>query len=83
MGTVLSTKGQIVIPHEMREANNWRAGQLFEFIQTEKGLLIKPISSGHDWMMKMGGESADILDGAIEKLRLERSKKQPRKGVFE
>jgi AbrB family looped-hinge helix DNA binding protein len=39
----LSSKGQFVIPKEIRAARHWRAGTEFEVIQSPDGLLLRPL----------------------------------------
>ena len=39
----LSTKGQIVIPKEIRDAREWSPGTEFEVILTEAGVLLSPV----------------------------------------
>lgn len=39
--THLSSKGQVIIPKAIREAHQWRAGQVFEVIETPEGLLLR------------------------------------------
>jgi AbrB family looped-hinge helix DNA binding protein len=38
----LSTKGQIVIPKELRDARKWAAGMDIDCINTPEGILLKP-----------------------------------------
>jgi AbrB family looped-hinge helix DNA binding protein len=40
--TTLSSKGQIIVPKQVRDAHNWQAGLTFIVIDTEDGLLFKP-----------------------------------------
>lgn len=40
--TTLSSKGQIVIPKEIRESRHWRAGTRFVVEETPTGLILKP-----------------------------------------
>ena len=42
--TRLSTKGQVIIPKEIRQATNWRPGQELEVRVTKEGVLLKPRS---------------------------------------
>ena len=42
--TILSSKGQIIIPSRIRQAHGWQPGQKFEAIDTEEGILLKPVS---------------------------------------
>lgn len=43
--TRVSTKGQIVIPKQLRKALRWNAGKELLVVQTEDGVLLKPASS--------------------------------------
>lgn len=40
--TVLSSKGQVIIPSPIRRAHQWEPGQRFEAIDTGDGVLLKP-----------------------------------------
>lgn len=40
--TTLSTRGQVVIPKELREARNWLPGMSLEVEEWPQGLLIRP-----------------------------------------
>jgi len=40
--TVLSSKGQVIIPKPIRNAHHWEAGQRLEVIDSEEGILLKP-----------------------------------------
>ncbi len=42
--TVLSSKGQIIIPNPIRTVHRWEPGQRFEAIDTGNGVLLKPAS---------------------------------------
>ena len=41
METVLSTKGQVVLPKALRERRRWQAGARFEVEETADGVLLK------------------------------------------
>lgn len=41
--TVLSSKGQIIIPKAMRDTRHWRAGTRLAVLETAEGLLLKPV----------------------------------------
>lgn len=41
--TLLSSKGQVIIPKAMREARQWHAGTRLEVTETAEGLLLKPV----------------------------------------
>jgi AbrB family looped-hinge helix DNA binding protein len=40
--TLLSTKGQIVVPKAIRESKGWKAGTEFTVEETPQGLLLRP-----------------------------------------
>jgi AbrB family looped-hinge helix DNA binding protein len=40
--TLLSTKGQIVLPKAIRESKGWKAGTEFTVEETPQGLLLRP-----------------------------------------
>lgn len=40
--TVLSAKGQVVVPHAIREARNWRPGTEFVVEELDGGILLRP-----------------------------------------
>lgn len=42
--TRLSSKGQVVIPKHVREAHGWTAGQEFEIVETDTGIVLRPRS---------------------------------------
>ena len=41
--TRLSSKGQVIIPKPIREARQWKIGQQLEVVETEEGILIRPV----------------------------------------
>lgn len=43
--TLLSSKGQIIIPKALRDARHWRAGTRLQVRETSEGLLLTPIAS--------------------------------------
>lgn len=40
----LSSKGQLVLPRVLREAHRWETGQEFMVLDTDEGVLLKPVS---------------------------------------
>lgn len=40
--TILSSKGQVIIPKPIREARHWNPGQRLEVIESDEGILLKP-----------------------------------------
>ena len=43
--TLLSSKGQVIIPKALREARHWRTGTRLQVQETSEGLLLKPVTS--------------------------------------
>jgi AbrB family looped-hinge helix DNA binding protein len=41
--TKLSSKGQVVIPKELRTRRRWEPGQELQTIETDEGVLLKPV----------------------------------------
>jgi AbrB family looped-hinge helix DNA binding protein len=39
----LSSKGQVVIPKEIREAKHWQPGTTFNIVSTAGGLMLMPV----------------------------------------
>lgn len=40
--TTLSSKGQVIIPKEVRDSRAWRAGQKLHVVETPDGILLRP-----------------------------------------
>ncbi len=61
--TKLSEKFQISIPKEVRDAQDWRAGQRFAFVPQGGGFLLVPVPSQDDLFgIAEGANSDDIRD---------------------
>jgi AbrB family looped-hinge helix DNA binding protein len=43
--TILSSKGQVIIPSPIRKNHQWEPGQKFEAIDTGDGVLLQPVRS--------------------------------------
>lgn len=41
--TLLSSKGQVIIPKPLRDARRWRAGTRLEVHDTPEGVLLRPV----------------------------------------
>ncbi len=54
--TRVSTRGQVVIPKDLRKAHNWNAGQELEVIDAGDGLLLKakPSRKSGSWTDVVG-----------------------------
>jgi AbrB family looped-hinge helix DNA binding protein len=42
--TRVSSKGQVIIPKEIRDRHHWEPGQELQAIDTDEGILLKPLS---------------------------------------
>lgn len=42
--TVLSSKGQVIIPKPVRTAHHWATGERLIVVDTAEGVLLKPLS---------------------------------------
>lgn len=43
--STLSSKGQVVLPAELRAARRWTAGTRFEVVDTAEGVLLRPLQA--------------------------------------
>jgi AbrB family looped-hinge helix DNA binding protein len=43
--TRLSTKGQLILPKEVRERHGWEAGTVFEVVERGDAVLIRPVET--------------------------------------
>jgi AbrB family looped-hinge helix DNA binding protein len=50
--TKLSSKGQVIIPKEIRSRHHWEAGQELQAIDTDDGILLRPASPFPETTMK-------------------------------
>jgi AbrB family looped-hinge helix DNA binding protein len=41
--TILSSKGQVIIPKPIRNARHWKPGQQLEVIESGDGILLRPV----------------------------------------
>jgi len=41
--TTLSTKGQLVLPKELRERHQWKAGMEFEVLERGDAVVLRPV----------------------------------------
>ncbi len=54
--TLLSSKGQVIIPKMLRMARRWSAGTRLEVQDTPEGLLLRPITPANKTELKRGLE---------------------------
>jgi len=52
--TLLSSKGQVIIPKAMREARHWHAGTRLEVTDSANGLLLKPVQPQNKTALPQG-----------------------------
>ena len=43
--TLLSSKGQVIIPKPLRDAHRWHTGTRLEVVETAEGILLKPLQA--------------------------------------
>jgi len=46
--TIMSSKGQVVVPKTLRDAHGWTAGTEFDFIETSEGVVMHPVRRDAD-----------------------------------
>jgi AbrB family looped-hinge helix DNA binding protein len=52
--TLLSSKGQVIIPKAMREARHWHTGTRLEVTNTAEGVLLKPVQTPQKTALPQG-----------------------------
>lgn len=61
--TTLSSKYQISIPKEVREAQGWKPGQKFAFVPSGGGYVLVPVPELEDlWGIAKGADTSDYRD---------------------
>lgn len=61
--TTLSSKFQISIPKEVREAQGWKAGQVFAFIPKGNGVILVPVPTLEELTgIAKGANTSDYRD---------------------
>lgn len=61
--TTLSSKYQISIPKEVREAQGWKPGQKFAFVPSGKGVVLVPVLSFEELRgIARGANTSDYRD---------------------
>lgn len=59
----LSSKGQLVLPRALRESYRWETGQEFMVLETDEGVLLKPVSPFTSTRLE---DVAGMLEGLVE-----------------
>lgn len=59
----LSSKGQLVLPRALRESHRWETGQEFMVLETDEGVLLKPVSPFTSTRLE---DVAGMLEGLVE-----------------
>jgi AbrB family looped-hinge helix DNA binding protein len=52
--TLLSSKGQVIIPKTLRDAHRWHAGTRLEVLETAEGILLKPVVDANKTALPAG-----------------------------
>jgi AbrB family looped-hinge helix DNA binding protein len=52
--TLLSSKGQVIIPKTLRDAHRWHTGTRLEVVETAEGILLKPLEPAHKVALPAG-----------------------------
>ncbi len=52
--TLLSSKGQVIIPKTLRDAHRWHTGTRLEVLETSEGILLKPIVEANKTALPAG-----------------------------
>ena len=74
--TVISSRGQVVLPKAVRDKRRWKAGTKLIVEDRPEGVLLKPVESGKKltiddwaWIVKYKGPALSVedMDAAIEK----------------
>lgn len=52
--TLLSSKGQVIIPKAIRSSHHWKSGTRFVIEEVQGGVLLKPISNFPETDLKSG-----------------------------
>ncbi len=76
--TKLSSKGQVIIPKEIRRRHHWEAGQELQAIDTDDGILLRPTSPFPETTMK---EAASCLSYSGKAKTLEEMEAAIKKGA--
>ena len=52
--TLLSSKGQIIIPKPLRDAHRWHTGTRLEVLETAEGILLRPVVGSNKTALSAG-----------------------------
>ena len=81
--TIVSSKGQVIIPKAVRETHHWEPGQELEVLELGNGVLLRPVSSFEPTSLQDvagsleiqgSARSLDDMNAAIQKGALGRKK---------
>jgi len=76
--TKLSSKGQVIIPKEIRNRHRWETGQVLQAIDTDDGILLRPSSPFPETTMK---EVASCLSYSGKTITIEEMEAAIKKGA--
>ena len=78
--TILSSKGQVIIPKSVRSSHNWTEGQELAVIDCDDGIMLKPVAPFNKTVIR---EVAGCLEYGGTPKTLEDMEDAIRKGVKE
>ncbi len=52
--TLLSSKGQVIIPKALRDAHRWHPGTRLQVVETADGILLKPVQAADKMALPAG-----------------------------
>jgi AbrB family looped-hinge helix DNA binding protein len=78
--TKLSSRGQVIIPREIRSRHHWEPGQILQTIDTVEGILLRPASPFPKTALN---EAASCLTYPGKSKKLDEMEAAIKKGVTE
>ena len=78
--TKLLSRGQVIIPKEIRSRRHWETGQVFEAIDTGEGILLRPASP---FLKTTLNEAVSCLTYSGKAKKIDKMEAAIKKGVTE
>ena len=69
--TVLSTKGQLIVPANIRKKEKWKPGTKFKFVETAEGYIIIEIPKNPIKALSGLWKDSNLPEDTLKKMRLE------------
>ncbi len=60
--------GAVIVPREMLDSLNLRVGDQPQVIETDDGVILRPIRNGHEPQMSAARDVMDKYEAALQKL---------------